>query len=225
MSTVWYKRFPSDFLNGVARLTAEERGVYASLIDMMYDEGGSIPYMADARPDQPGSPSRLASTCGCSTRRFNIILKRLINDEKVIHRYDRLFNKRVFKQLNPDFISTLSLHYLVLIFPEWRKIKGLADAKNLEPRIHKKINKKNDQEGGFTEAPDEATPERHLFDHVCAAYGQEVWLAWFSPTQVEIFGGQVRPRTKFIQSKISQNYSEAVSAAGFTLGELMEKSA
>ena len=222
MSAVWYKRYPADFLNGVARLTAEERGVYDSLIDMMYDEGGSLPYFEKARPHQPGSPARLASACGTNTRRFNIILIRLIADEKVIHRYNRLFNERVFKQLNHDFISTLSLHYLVLIFPELHKIKGLAGAKKPEARFHKKYIQKNDQEGAGSgvEPPIPGSPNRKLYDQVCASYGETVWLSWFGPGQAKLFDSELRPRTKFIHSKISQNFEDALTAAGFTLGEV-----
>lgn len=222
MTIVWYKHFPSDFLHGVARMTAEERGVYASLLDMMYDQGGSIPYIKNARPDRPGSPARLASACGINTRRFNIIMERLFDEGKVIHRHDRLFNKRVFKELKPDFISTLSLHYLVLIFPEWRKIKGLAEVKKLEARLHKKINKKNDQEGGgpTIEPPQPGSPLRHLFDHVVAAYGEGVWLAWFRPGQAKLVGSILIPRTKFIRSKISTDYEDALIDAGFQLGDV-----
>jgi len=135
-ATVWYKHYPSDFLHGVARMTAEERGIYASLLDMMYAQGGSIPYVKKARPDRPGSPARLASACGSNTRRFNIILERLLEDRKLIHKHGRLFNKRVFKELKHDFISTLSLHYLEIIFPELFKFKRLTGPKKPDSRIH-----------------------------------------------------------------------------------------
>ena len=108
MTAIWYKRYPADFLNGVADLSAEERGVYASLLDMMYDQGGSI----------IDDPRCLARCSGCSTRRFNQIRNRLLAREKLIHRDGRLFNRRVFKSLKADFISDLSLIYLVLIFPK-----------------------------------------------------------------------------------------------------------
>ena len=221
-ATVWYKHYPSDFLHGVGRLTAEERGIYASLLDMMYAQGGSIPYIEKARPDRPGSPARLASACGSNTRRFNIILERLIDDGKVIHKHGRLFNKRVFKELKHDFISTLSLHYLEIIFPELFKFKTLTRPKKPDSRLHKKINKKNDQEGGCPniEPPDPGSPLRHLYDHVCTAHGEDVWWSWFRPGQSTLFGSTLTPRTKFIHSKSVGNYEDALLAAGFELGEM-----
>jgi Protein of unknown function (DUF1376) len=39
----WYKRFPTDFLEGVALLTLEEIGAYAVLLDTLYARGGTIP--------------------------------------------------------------------------------------------------------------------------------------------------------------------------------------
>jgi len=209
MNTVWYKRYPSDFLNGVGDLSAEERGVYATLLDMMYDQGGSV--IDDGK--------RLARRCGCSTRRFNQIKNRLIRDDKLVEFKGRLFNKRVFKSLLPEFISDLSLKYLVLIFPEWRKFNGLAWTKTLDSRLHKKNIQKNDR-GRLLEAPEPGTTERELFDTILLVHGEDVWKAWFSPEQVSLHGSVLTPRTKFIRSKISTSYTEILTAAGLTLGEV-----
>ena len=209
MTSVWYKRYPSDFLNGVADLSAEERGVYATLLDMMYDQRGSI---AD-------DPKRLARRCGCSTRRFNQVQTRLLACGKIVSFEGRLFNKRVFKSLKPQFISDLSLKYLVLIFPEWRKFNDLAWAKSLDSRLQIKNKTKNDRVDGL-DVPELGTPERELFDTIMLVHGELAWKAWFSPEQITVFGGVLTPRTKFIRSKIATSYEDAVIAAGLVLGEV-----
>lgn len=38
----WVKWYPDQFLSGIAGLTAEEVGVYAFLLNLMYDRGGAI---------------------------------------------------------------------------------------------------------------------------------------------------------------------------------------
>jgi hypothetical protein len=213
MTSVWYKRYPSDFLNGVAELSAEERGVYVTLIDMLYDQGGSV----------IDDPSRFARRCGCSTRRFNQIRTRLLDSGKLISVEGRLFNKRVLKSLKPEFISDLSLKYLVLIFPEWHKIKELAWAKKLEARVHKKNIQKNElrkESADLDLAPELGTVERELYDTILLVHGEDAWKAWFSPEQISVFGGVLTPRTKFIRSKISQSYSDVIAAAGLTLGDV-----
>ncbi len=39
----WYKRYPSDFLTGIARMTVGEVGVYQILLDHQWDLGGRLP--------------------------------------------------------------------------------------------------------------------------------------------------------------------------------------
>lgn len=204
MSKVWYKRFPSDYQNGVALLDADVRGVYGSLIDFMYDERGSV----------VNDPSRLARRCGCSTRRFNQITKELLSLGKIHEKEGRFFNKRVFKELKPDFISSLSLNYLVLIFPEWRDFKDLGEVKKLEPRIQKKNKIKKD----LGIVPDDGSQARELFDYVTARLGQSVWLSWFSNCEIE--AGIIYPPSKLNRTKILQNYEYILTDTGLTLGDV-----
>jgi len=82
----WYRCYPSDFLRGCFVLTAEETGVYRTLIDMMYDRSGPID--DDAK--------ELARIAGCSTRQFKLIRDKLLHlPGKLIRTPDgRLFNAR-----------------------------------------------------------------------------------------------------------------------------------
>ena len=40
----WFKFYPSDWLGGTRGLTAEETGVYITMIAMMYEAGGGLPH-------------------------------------------------------------------------------------------------------------------------------------------------------------------------------------
>jgi len=82
----WYRCYPSDFLRGCFVLTAEEKGVYRTLIDMMYDRSGPID--DDAK--------ELARIAGCTTRKFKMIRDKLLHlPGKLIRTPDgRLFNAR-----------------------------------------------------------------------------------------------------------------------------------
>lgn len=94
-SRPWYKRYPSDFVSGTYRLTAEEKGVYAVLLDLMYDAGK--PIVDDAQ--------ELGRVCGCSTRRFNQIKAKLVEDGKIIVRDGTISNSRFEKQVIKEEIE------------------------------------------------------------------------------------------------------------------------
>lgn len=80
----WYKRYPSDFIAGTLGLTAEQKGVYSTLLDLMYDRGAPI---AD-------DPVELARISGCSTRRFNVIKAELAERKKIVLRDGLISNAR-----------------------------------------------------------------------------------------------------------------------------------
>ena len=123
MSGVWYKRNPSDFLYGVRKLNAETRGVYATLLEMFYEEGGMI---------AGDNPAYLAGQCGCSTRKFNTILSGLQNSGKVIEHEGYLTNRRVLSQLNPEFMSRLCRDKREIILSKCKKNKDLRWGKNTQ---------------------------------------------------------------------------------------------
>lgn len=81
----WYKRYPGDFIAGTAMLTDAEKGVYSTIIDLLYDKGGPI----------EDSPSDLARICGCaSVKRFQSIKERLVKLGKLAVVGDHITNAR-----------------------------------------------------------------------------------------------------------------------------------
>ena len=70
MNNPWYRRFPSDFINGTVGLSLEEKGAYSLILDLIYARGGPIP--DDAR--------YISGVCGCSLRKWaairNVLLER-----------------------------------------------------------------------------------------------------------------------------------------------------
>ena len=90
MSTITHIQFcPRDWLSGCHTLTAAERGVYITLVMMMYDRAGPVP------EDQ----SRLARACGLPTTGFARALQSLIEAEKIERTEDGLFNRRVRSEI------------------------------------------------------------------------------------------------------------------------------
>ena len=85
----WYKRYPSDFITGAIGLTAEQKGVYSTLLDLMYDRQRPI----------TDDPIELGRICGCSTRRFKTIRTQLAEREKIILRDGLISNSRFEKQI------------------------------------------------------------------------------------------------------------------------------
>ncbi|MGH6792168.1 MAG: DUF1376 domain-containing protein [Methyloceanibacter sp.] len=95
-SRPWYKRYPAHYLAGTYRLTAEEKGVYSTLLDLMYDRGG--PIEDDAK--------ELARICGCSTRRFNTIKRDLaLTHGKLVLRDGLIINERALEQIGVDLVA------------------------------------------------------------------------------------------------------------------------
>lgn len=93
----FYKAWPADFLSGSLSLTAEEKGVYRTLLDLMYDKWAPVPSL--------GAKQRqyLARMCGCSTRSFGVILERLIALEKIDRDAMGLLSNGRFRQIAGDF--------------------------------------------------------------------------------------------------------------------------
>lgn len=85
----WYKRFPSDFVNGCisGHLTAEEVGVYAIILDMIYDRGPI-----------PNDPRWIGGMVQLSTRRSRQVIQSLIKKGKIQEAGEKLTNKRAEKE-------------------------------------------------------------------------------------------------------------------------------
>lgn len=86
MSLAYYKRYPRDFIEGVsaARLTFEQRGAYAIVLDLIYSHDG----------DLPDDPRFIAGVLNCSVRLWKSIRLVLIEKEKLFVSGEFLTNKR-----------------------------------------------------------------------------------------------------------------------------------
>lgn len=84
MGDVWFRFFPSNWLGGVSGLSAAERGVYITLLALIYDTGGPI-----TREDD-----RLARRCGLPKSGFVRALEALKALGKIEEADGCLFNLR-----------------------------------------------------------------------------------------------------------------------------------
>lgn len=80
----WFKFYSSDWLAGTAGLTAAERGVYITIIAMIYEARGAI----------PADRVRLARRCGVPAGSFARLLASLIVQGKIIETPEGLTNRR-----------------------------------------------------------------------------------------------------------------------------------
>lgn len=87
--TPFIKFYPSDFLAGVGDLSAAERGVYITLLSLIWDRNGPVEH--DDR--------RLARRCGVPKPTFRKILVALIEQGKITVADGRLSNRRAEKAL------------------------------------------------------------------------------------------------------------------------------
>lgn len=83
------KFYPSDFLGGTSGLSPAERGVYITLLCLIYEADGSI-----KRDD-----SRLARCCGAPKAAFIRIIDGLIAQGKITQIGDMISNKRAEKAI------------------------------------------------------------------------------------------------------------------------------
>lgn len=70
----FYRRNPADALQGMASMSLEERGVYNTILDLLYLTWRPI---EDTR-------SYIAAHCGCAVQKLTPILERLIRSGKLI---------------------------------------------------------------------------------------------------------------------------------------------
>lgn len=87
MSDTWIKFFPSDWLSGTVGLTAMEKGVYITILALIYDRGGPI----------PNNPRVLARRCDTTPAAFRNALETLVQEGKLIVSSDEISNKKAEK--------------------------------------------------------------------------------------------------------------------------------
>ena len=83
------KFYPSDFLGGTSGLSPAERGVYITLLCLMYETDGPI-----ERHD-----ARLSRRCGAPKAAFQRILEALIDEGKIVEIDGMLSNRRAEKAI------------------------------------------------------------------------------------------------------------------------------
>lgn len=88
-SAPWFRFFPTDWISGVAQLSAAERGVYVTLIAMIYDAEGPVPL----------DESRLARACGIPVHGFRRALDALVDLDKLQIEDGKITNKRAKTEL------------------------------------------------------------------------------------------------------------------------------
>lgn len=94
----YYRAYPSDFLTGVSGLTAEEIGVYRTLLDLMYDRWKPIPWESLAGREFMRHRRKLADTCGCTVTLFGKIVARLLVLEKLQKNSDKMLTNPRFER-------------------------------------------------------------------------------------------------------------------------------
>ena len=119
---IWFKFYASDWVAGVSSLSASERGVYITLLALMYDNGGPI-FRDDAR---------LSRQCGLPKTGFSKCLDALITFGKITEDDGRIFNNRAkneltereFQKQNRTAVATENAN------ARWKKTKENQTPKN-----------------------------------------------------------------------------------------------
>jgi uncharacterized protein YdaU (DUF1376 family) len=88
----WYKRDPNAWRAGVCQLKPEERGIYDTVIDVLYSYDGVLPPDVDDK--------WWARECNCDPRTWRAVRDRLITKGKLFYKDDgALMAKRVEREL------------------------------------------------------------------------------------------------------------------------------
>lgn len=90
MSVPWFKFFPNDWLAGTSGMTPSERGIYITIIALIYEMGEAVLH----------DEGRLSRRCGCNKSTFKRALKVLVADGKLTISDNRVSNKRAEKELS-----------------------------------------------------------------------------------------------------------------------------
>lgn len=90
MNAPWFRFFPNDWLTGTMGLTATERGVYITLVAMIYDHGGPISRNAHD----------LHRHCALSKAAFERVLNSLVRQCKILDSDGMLMNSRAQNELH-----------------------------------------------------------------------------------------------------------------------------
>lgn len=86
----FYRRYHSDALRGMSKLTLEQRGAYDLVLDMTYENGGPI----------DDDDAHLARQANCSPRKWRAVKAELIAAGKLLSHEGKLWNGRAMLELN-----------------------------------------------------------------------------------------------------------------------------
>lgn len=111
MSAPYVPFYPSDWLAGTRALSAEETGVYITIIAMIYEREAPI--------DMPDD--RLSRLCGCGMKAFRKAVEALIAEGKLVRTEAGLWNERAEKEIEKRAARTQSAKSSVE--QRWKKAK------------------------------------------------------------------------------------------------------
>lgn len=123
--------YTSDFLAGMQGLTASERGVFFTVVCMIYEREAPI--------DMP--EGRLARVCGCTTKSLRAALDTLLGEGKLVEKDGGLWNMRAGLELRKR--SEIRSSAKASAEARWLKTKqkqGKTDATALNPQCETDAN-------------------------------------------------------------------------------------
>lgn len=86
----WFRFFPSDWLNGTHGLSLVQKGLYITMVAMMYDRGEPLKIKREA----------LARRCSVTLRQVSDALDILIEEGKILDTPEGYWNERVARELH-----------------------------------------------------------------------------------------------------------------------------
>lgn len=92
----WHPRYHGAALEGMRRLSLEERGAYTTLLDLMYERAGGV----------PDDERFISGWLGCSTRLWRSIRERLISAGKIRIEGDLIVNDRAAEELRSQSVRS-----------------------------------------------------------------------------------------------------------------------
>ena len=144
----WYKRDPSAALRGMRSLTPEERGVYNTILDLIYDSANEL--IDDDR--------FMAGNCNCDVRVYRRVKKRLLHMEKLYVEGGYLRNRTADEAVATLLAKHISNRNAALIKhgklkAKEKKNKDLADADAYADARAKGVPFKNQSQNKKEESP------------------------------------------------------------------------
>lgn len=86
----YFNFYPTDFMNGVRGLSAQEVGVYTMLLCRIYEEGGPIEFHS----------SRLSTYCGMREKTFMTVVQKLVELGKFYMSENTISNRRAEAEIS-----------------------------------------------------------------------------------------------------------------------------